>query len=489
MPTHPASSHDDSHTPRRWAQNEFKTLGLGDPRRARRLKQIAADLLAQPGASIPKASGGWAGAKAAYRLFDNAACDPAEMLAAQRAATLERAHGQPVLLAVQDTTTLNLSTHRHTRGLGPIGNNADKTIGLLLHTTLLLRENGGALGVLDALVLARDPALFKAGAKGARNRRPAEQKESRKWHQSVTRSAQAAAALEGSLVIAIGDREADSHGLFLQHQQERAAQKGGAARHELLLRCQHNRGLTHDADGLFSHLQKQPVAARMSVTVPRRPGRKARPVTLAIRFAPVRFGPPAHQVKYRGQSEEIALWALSAQEENPEPGGEPICWRLLSTLPVEDAAGATAQVQRYSQRWQIELFHKILRSGCRVEERQFGSAERIGRCLVLDVIVAARILALSRAGRAPESGAAPASEWLSKTEWQALWCHTHRSATPPAQPPNTREAVRAIARLGGFLGRKHDGEPGMIVLWRGLQRLHDIATAWEIFTRAAKSCG
>ena len=138
----------------------------------------------------------------------------------------------------------------------------------------------------------------------------------------------------------------------------------------------------------------------MSITVPRRRGRRARTVTLAIRFAPVRFGPPAHQVKYRAQSEEIALWAFSAQEENPEPGREAICWRLLSTLPVEDAAGAITQVQRYTQRWQIELFHKILKSGCRIEERQFESAGRIGRCLVLDVIVAARILAPDEAPRA-----------------------------------------------------------------------------------------
>jgi len=115
--------------------------------------------LARPaGRFRPEGRGGWAGAKAACRFFDNAACDPAKVLAAQREATLKRARGQAVLLAVQDTTALNLSTHRRTRGLGPIGNNADKTIGLLLHTTLLLRENGDALGVLEALVLAPETA-------------------------------------------------------------------------------------------------------------------------------------------------------------------------------------------------------------------------------------------------------------------------------------------------------------------------------------------
>ena len=484
MPTHPASCHDDSDSQLHWVENEFSTLDLGDPRRERRLKKIAADLHAQPGASIPKASGDWTGAKAAYRLFDNEALDPAAVLAAHRDAALGRARGQAVVLAVQDTTSLNLSTHRHTRGLGPIGNNADKTIGLLLHTTLLLREDGQALGVLDALVLARDPAQFKAGAKGARNRKPAEQKESRKWMQSATAGAQAAAALAGTLLINIGDREADSYELFLHHRELRA-QGGGT--HELLLRCQHDRRLTHDHDGLFSHLQKQPVAAHWSVEVPRRPGQKARAATLAIRFTQVRFAPPAHQVKYRGQSEAITLWAVSAQEENPVAGREPIHWRLLSTAPVADAAGAITAVRRYSRRWQIELFHKILKSGCRVEERQLESAARIRRCLALDVIVAARILALTKAGR--EAGATPASDWLAGHEWKALWCHIHRSATPPDQPPGTREAVRWIARLGGFLGRKHDGEPGMIVLWRGLQRLHDIATTWQIFTQAQKVVG
>jgi hypothetical protein len=304
--------------------------------------------------------------------------------------------------------------------------------------------------------------------------------------QSATASAQAAAVLAGAVVINIGDREADSYELFLHHRRLRA-QGGGS--HELLLRCQHDRQLTHDHDGLFSHLQKQPVAAHRSVEVPRRPGQKARTATLAIRFTQVCFAPPAHQAKYRRQTEEITLWAVSAQEENPAPGREAIRWRLLSTQPVTDAAAAIAAVRRYSQRWQIELFHKILKSGCRIEDRQFESAERIRRCLVLDVIVAARILGMSRAGRDEADAATPASHWLAGHEWKALWSHIHHSATPPDQPPTTGETLRWIARLGGFLGRKHDGHPGMIVLWRGLQRLHDISTAWQIFTHAGKVVG
>ena len=486
MPTHPSPSHEGQHSQIHWVENEFKTLVLGDPRRVRRLKRIAADLLAQPGASIPKASGAWAGSKAAYRLVDNAAVDPAALLAAQRDAVLGRARGQAVVLAVQDTTSLNFSTHRHTRGLGPISNNADKTIGLHLHSTLFLREDGQTLGVLDALVFARDPAQFKAGPKNARDRKPAGEKESRKWLQSAAASARAASELEGTQVINIGDREGDSYELFLQHREERTQ---GGGQHELLIRCQHDRKLTHDHDRLISHLQKQPIAAHWSVEVPRQPGQKVRVATLAIRFAQVEFAPPAHQVQHRKQSQTITLWAVSAEEENPPAGRAPICWRLLSTAPIADATAGITAVRRYSQRWQIELFHKILKSGCRVEERQFEAIERIKRCLMLDIIIAARILALSRTGREPNSRERPASDWLAEAEWKSLWSHIHRSATPPDDPPSTHQAVRWIARLGGFLGRKHDGEPGMITLWRGLHRLHDIASTWQLLTDLLKLVG
>ena len=160
-------------------------------------------------------------------------------------------------------------------------------------------------------MLARDPAQFKAGAKGARNRQPAQQKESRRWLQTVAAGWQAAAALEGSLSPSIGDREAEGYELFLDHQQRRAQ---STARHELFMRCQHDRALAHAEDTLFSSLQKQPMAAQWSVAVPRRPGHKARTATLAIRFVQVRFAPPAHPIKYHGQSEANTLWAISAQE-------------------------------------------------------------------------------------------------------------------------------------------------------------------------------
>lgn len=143
---------------------------------------------------------------------------------------------------------------------------------------------------------------------------------------------------------------------------------------------------------------------------------------------------------------------------------------------------ALEKVSWYAQRWQIEVLHKVIKSGCKIEQRQLETAKRLQRVLMVDLIVAWRVLALCKAGRQTPEGLA--SEWLNEAQWQALWCYQHQTAKPPGQPPSVRQAVRWIAQLGGFLGRKSDGEPGPTVLWRGLQELRTITAAWLLFARA-----
>jgi hypothetical protein len=176
MPKHSKKTMETGASARRWAENELETLRLGDERNDRRVKKVLGDFAAQPEASIPRASQDWGSTKGAYRFFTNEAVEASALLAAHRQASVTRAHGSAVVLAVQDTTTMNFSTHPKTKGLGPVGNNRDKTIGLLLHSTLLLQESGQALGVLDTQWITRDPAQFKAGPAGGRNRKPVEQK-------------------------------------------------------------------------------------------------------------------------------------------------------------------------------------------------------------------------------------------------------------------------------------------------------------------------
>ncbi len=147
-------------------------------------------------------------------------------------------------------------------------------------------------------------------------------------------------------------------------------------------------------------------------------------------------------------------------------------------MAVPTVPAALEKIQWYSLRWQIEVMHKILKSGCQIEQRQLTTARRLQRVLAVDLVVAWRLLSVCKAAR--ETPNAPASDWFSKPEWQALWCVTFGQSRPPGKPPSVREFVRWAAQLGGFLARNSDGEPGPITLWRGLQRLNDLSLMWKI---------
>ena len=189
----------------------------------------------------------------------------------------------------------------------------------------------------------------------------------------------------------------------------------------------------------------------------------------------MRFPPP----KLHSGQTPIALWAVWAQEINPPSGQKPICWCLLTTVPVRTLAEAIERIQWYVKRWTIEDFHRVLKSGCQVEARQLTTRERLQRALAIDMVIAWRIMDLNKAARLqPDS---PADQWLSTDEWKALYCSVHQTRDLPDQPPTIGEAVRWIAHLGGFLARKSDGHPGPMTLWRGLQRLNDIVSSWQVF--------
>lgn len=490
MPKRPQNPNREELGQRQWVEEELGSLDLGDERLDRRVKKLLGDMGSQPGASLPKASGSASGTKGAYRCLSHDTVEVQELLAAHRVAVVQRAGRERVVLAVQDTTTLNFSSHPQTVGLGPVGNNRDQTIGLLLHTTLVLREDGQALGMVERWLHARDPKQFKAGPAGARNRKPVEAKESIKWLHSLEATVRAAHELEETRWINIADREADSYDLFWRLEELRAAAQSSAAaaRVDLLVRSQHNRALSQEEERLFGHLAAQTVVGHYRFTVPRQPGKKIREATLQVRVAEVTLTPPPDQVKYHGHQQPLRLWAIEARESDPPTSQPPICWRLLSTMPVLDAATAVLQVKRYSQRWEIELFHKTLKSGCQAESRQLETVERLARCLMLDMLVAWRVLALSKAARGAHAEQ-PVDSWLEEAQWKALWCYIHQRTDPPPTPPSTAQAVRWVAKLGGFLGRRSDGHPGAMTLWQGLQRLNDFTSAYLLFASPKKDVG
>ena len=223
-------------------------------------------------------------------------------------------------------------------------------------------------------------------------------------------------------------------------------------------------------------MRQLPEAGAYTVRVPRHQNQPARDATLSLRFASMSFPAPSD---YHSGRPAITLWAVWAQETDPPTGQKPICWCLLTTVPVRTLAQAIERIQWYVKRWTIEEFHRVLKSGCQVEARQLTTRPRLQRALAIDMVVAWRIMDLSKAARLQPD--APADQWLSTDEWQALYCYVHATDQAPETPPTIGQAVQWIAQLGGFLARKSDGHPGQMTLWRGLQRLKDIVGAWQVF--------
>jgi hypothetical protein len=464
-----------SQRPAQWTQEEFGRAPLPDRRLVQRLMLMATDFAQQPTAPIPQACGSWDKTKAAYRFFDNDAVQPQAILEAHLQATVQRMQAHRLVLCAQDTTTLNYSTHPRTRGLGPIGNNRDKTLGLLLHSTLALTPTGQPLGLLQAHSWARSTRTFGRSA-NARNRTAREQKESQKWLDSFSACQALAARCPQTTLVNLADREGDLYDLFQQ-----ALAPTHAPTVHLLVRAQHDRQVAHPQKYLWDYLAAQRVGARLKLQVGRKDGQPARLATLTIRFACVTLRPPC----LKEDQPPLTLWAVEAREMRPPRGVKALCWRLLTTLPVPTVEAAVEKVRWYAGRWQIEVLHKVLKSGCQVEQRQLETAARLQRVLMVDLIVAWRVLALCKAAR--ETPTALASDYLAQAEWRALWCYMNPRAKPPRRAPTVRQAVRWIAQLGGFLGRRRDGQPGPIVVWRGMQQLRAITAAWKRFGH--ENCG
>lgn len=455
-----------------WAEQEFGGAVLGDERLKRRLLVLARDFYARPQASVPEACQTRSKTKAAYRFFDHPETQMNVLLEPHYEATQQRVAAEKVVLAVQDTTSLNYTSHPATENLGPIGSKPGEIIGLLVHSTMAFNVEGTPLGLLDVQCWARDAATF--GQKHQRKQRPIEEKESSKWLKSFRRVAEVQRRNPDTRVVSIGDRESDLYELL----KEALTDAQGPW---LLIRAGQDRRLAEGQEYLESCVAQQPVAGTQEIRVPRHGAQQARVARLEVRFARVNLQPP----KIKHQLGTLTLWAVLVQEVEAPSGSDPVRWTLLTTCPVESFEAACEKLRWYTLRWGIEIYHRTLKSGCQIEERQLGAADRIEACLAIDLVVAWRIFHLAKLGR--EIPNVPCTVYFEDAEWKALVAYITRNPVPPTQPPSLREATRMVATLGGFLGRKSDGEPGTKSLWLGLQYL-DVATVmWKILDHPAHS--
>ena len=454
-----------------WAEEEFGGCALPDARLQTRLLSLARDFYARPQANVAQACASRAKTKAAYRFLDHEHTTMDTLLQPHFLATEARLRAESVVLAVQDTTSLNYTAHAATAGMGPIGSSVNGPQGLHLHSTLAFSTQGTPLGFLDVQCWSRDPADF--GKKAKRHRVPIEDKESFKWLKSFRAVAAVQARCPDTILVSVGDREADLYELF----EEAMAHPDGP---KLLVRAEHNRQLQDEQHRLWETMQSRQVDGIQVLQLPRQGNRVARTAHMSVRYAAVSLAAPTG---HKGLA--IPVWAVLAQEQDAPAGVKPLEWMLLTTVPVTRFEQATEKLMWYARRWGIEVLHRTLKSGCRIEQRQLGQADRIEACLAIDLVVAWRIYYLNKLGR--EVPQAPCTVYFEEDEWKALMVFTTKTPVAPAQPPTLREALRRVAGLGGFLGRKSDGEPGTQTLWIGLQRLDDIVTMWRVMTDATQA--
>jgi hypothetical protein len=374
-----------------WVREELGSLDLNDARLERRAQAILAARFAQPQASFFGTFDSWAQAKGAYGFIEQKQQRVSfeSLLGAHGQATLARMAAEPCVLLPQDTTTLNYSGLEQTTGLGPIDATA-KARGLWLHTSMAVRPDGVPLGLFEARCWSR-PEEEDPKPQCGRNAKSLDQKESSRWVQMLHGAAQAARRMPQTQIILLADREGDLYEMY------DAAQIGPANLHTVI-RAQHNRQLEEPEQKLWEFMAAQPVAQRRKITLPRAPARRARTAQVELRFSPVTIQAPAVGCK-KGWP-PLHLHALWVREINPPKGVPPLNWMLLSDLPVTTPAQAWERLQWYQRRWLIEEWHRALKTGCNAEGREFKTAEHLKRVLAFDMIVAWRVLACIKIGRA-----------------------------------------------------------------------------------------
>lgn len=459
------SNENKAESPAEWIAYELQAVSLGDKRLDWRLLDSAAKLAAAPGASIPQACDDWADTKATYRLFDNEKTTAEKIRLPHQLRTKSRLSGHKTVLVVQDTSYLDYSQQPAKGGMGPIGTSKQTLTGLVMHSALAMTTTGLPLGVLSQVCWARE-AEPKQMTPAARRKVAIEEKESNKWLTALNQTMPLIPT--GTQAVTIGDSEADLFELF---DHVRTLQT------DMLIRAGQNRALcTPDVGLLWPVLDRCPIAGHLKVQVAKQNNQPEREALVSVRYSPVTLKKPQHLPK---DIANLALYAVLVQEEQPPVGVTPLCWLLLTTVPVLALADALARIAWYCLRWQIELYHKVLKSGCRIEKSQLATTERLFPLLALYGIIAWRLCWMTYIARHDPD--APCTTVLADHEWQALYTFIHKTNPSSLHLPTVQQVILWIATLGGFLARRSDGDPGVTVIWRGWQRLTDIAAAWLIF--------
>ena len=469
----------------RWILEETKTADLNDARLNARFREVLAQFGARPTASIPAACGGHAEMTAAYRLFDNENVTFERILAPHTQATRMRMAEQATVLLVQDTTEIDATRPtQQVKGAGPL--NEGTRWGMLLHVLHAFTPDGSPLGTLVVAPWAREeksndcPVLSRA----KRAVVPFENKESYRWLETLNQARDEAARYPDKQFICVCDSEADIYEVMHAAQAE-------PRRIDWIVRGCQNRALQPDTGEtemhrLCEYVLTRPVLFTKTINIRgrdakiaadtrgRRQVRHSRSACVEVRSARVTLRPPR---RHDAHLPAIEVNVVLVKEIGSPANDVPVEWCLLTSLPVETAEQVSTIIQYYCMRWMIEIFFRVLKSGCRVEQRRFETLDRLQNCLAVYLIIAWRTLYVCRLGRACPDVACEAI--FEPAEWKSVW-KIVRHTNPPIKPPPLGEMTLLVAQLGGYVPRKNS-PPGPQTIWIGLQRAHDFAICWKTF--------
>jgi hypothetical protein len=420
-----------------WAKSQFEGLSLGDKRLNKRAQLIASNMMKKPSASINMQSENWSESKGAYRFFDSKKVSFQELIKPHTESVKSKANSLELVLAIQDTCYIGYGHHPSVTDLGHIG--AEKTSGVILHNTLAVNPSSkhpSVIGVLDQWIHNR------------KDTKDDNWKETKLWQEASSRIN---INVTKTKVVEVMDREGDvfdimKHSLFLGH--------------EFLIRAKSNKYVRNP----FRHQiieagSKVTAVGHIEIDVQKKRGQKKRKAKLEVKYLPIEVpGPPGRK------DESIDCNLVQVVEVNPPENQEPLSWYLLTSVEVNSLEDALKVIEWYKYRWIIEEYHKCIKTGCKVQSKQLRSSFRIENYLGIAGIIAIKLLQIRDLMRInPNELASKVVDRLSLKIIQ----NYHKID----KELTIKEFYILIAKMGGFLNRKSDGDPGWQTLWKGQLQL------------------
>ena len=435
---------------------DFEMVDFGDKRLNRRLLKTIENLTKKSQASILGAEGDRSGAKSFYRLLSNKKFDIRQLTDSVRDSTISRMSVTDTVLLIEDSTDINLKGHKETEGLGY---SSEHVRGIKTHSCIAITAEGLPLGVVGQYYETRPESKSSLTA-AEKSSRPIEEKESYRWLKMLEESTDHIPT--DVRLVTICDREGDFYELYAK------AQELGE---DFIIRVSHDR-VTESNGKLLAQIRRTSSSSQVTVNIPRNSRSKtpARQVEMEISYCTVRIKKPK-TVTDLSLPEALTMNFVRIWEAAGADAQEGIEWTLVTSLPINSPEEALVIVEYYVQRWKIERFHFVLKSGCSVEKIQQRTYEKIKPMLLIYSVIAMYIMAVTYIGRIlPDTSC---DVFFDTDEWQILYRIIHKTKIPPSEPYSMSDAIRYLGHLGSYRRAPSNGPPGVKSIWQGLIKLYD----------------